>query len=179
MSAPPFGKRTVPIFIPLVIALVLFAALAFANYHFGSPLLRGNFRSLEYALPPSLLLVIGSTALVIGIGRVQEENHAEFMQRLIYMGILLIGCGLVALVFLEGLGNDLFSPPVGLTLAGLIFFLTMACAIGSWILSGKVRNVPFTENRQSYQQPGLRDEIAPPRQTARSSPQPKETRGEE
>ena len=179
MSAPPFGKRTVPIFIPLVIALVLFAALALANYHFGSPLLRGNFRSLEYALPPSLLLVIGSTALVIGIRRVQEENHAEFMRRLIYTGILLIGCGLVALVFLEGLGNDLFSPPVGLTIAGLNFLLTMVCAIGSWILSGKVWNVPFTENRQGFQQPRLRDEIAPPGQTSRSGPQPKEAREEE
>jgi len=44
---------------------------------------------------------------------------------------------------------------------------------------GRASNVPFTEQRQSYQQPGLRDEMAPPHQTSRSHPQPKEAREEE
>lgn len=122
---------------------ILYALVAFANYSFGGPILRGHLLSLIYPLPIVLILPAALMTLATGIRKMQKEQTLWYTQTLILQGI----GGPFALVFspliiLEGLGNELFSPGIGWTLAGLCFILGMICLIRSIILSIGVHSSP-------------------------------------
>ena len=126
--------------IAFIAALVLYAALAIANYTIGGPLLRSNIRSLEYPLAASFNLALAIIGLGIGIRKMHVEQSAWFVQPLIFLGMGFIGSTLSTLIILEGLGNDLFSPLIGLPLAGLCLIFSLTILFLAAILVRRARS---------------------------------------
>src|SRR5262249_2403896 len=107
----------------------LYTALASTSFLFGGPLLHGSVRSLLYALPVSFMLALALLAFVLGIGNMQQERRAWYTEPMIFRGLGYLNATFCSLIVLEGLGNDLFSPLIGLTLTGLFFLVAMACLL--------------------------------------------------
>ena len=145
-DAPHPSTPILPIFsivvIALVAALVLYAALAIANYTIGGQLLRGNMRSLEYPLAASFNLALAIVGLGIGVRKMYMEQSAWFVQPPIFLGLGFIGSTLSTLIILEGLGNDLFSPLVGLPLAGLCLIFSLTILFRAAVLVRRARSHP-------------------------------------
>jgi hypothetical protein len=145
-DAPHLSTPILPILnivvIALIAALVLYAALAIANYTIGGPLLRDNMRTLEYPLPASFNLALAIIGLGIGIRKMHVEQSAWFVQPPIFLGLGFIGSTLGTLIILEGLGNDLFSPLVGLPLAGLCLIFSLTILFYAAVLVRRARSHP-------------------------------------
>jgi len=145
-DAPRFSTPILPIVsivvIALIAALVLYAALTIANYTIGGPLLRGNMRSLEYPLAAAFNLALAIIGLGIGIRKMHLEQSAWFVQPPIFVGLGFIGSILSVLIILEGLGNDLFSPLIGLPLAGLCLIFSLTILFCAAVLVRRARSHP-------------------------------------
>jgi hypothetical protein len=118
---------------------------------------------LSFAL--FLLVIVIIYALVTGIAyKLQIITHSEARYRLIVALFLCISSVLLASI------AAYFQISLLVLLLGLVLLTIVLGVIASIVIQGK------TLNRQ---RPEQRAESAPPRQTARSGPQPKEAREEE
>ncbi len=141
-DAPRFSISQVPvmgILISLMIGLAFYTTLAFVNYIVGGPRLRGNMDSLVHPLPASLMLVFTVIYLARGISKMHKEQRSWYTEQFMFMGIVYICAVLSLLIIGEGLGNDLLSPVVGWSLAGLLLVSSVACMLYSFV---RVRSLP-------------------------------------
>jgi hypothetical protein len=138
-DAPRFSGSQVPargILIALVTGFVFYTTLAFINYTIGGPRLRGYvYTSLTSPLIASLMLVFAIIMLTLAIRKMWGNQRPWYTQQHILLGIGLLAATLGTLIIGEGLGNDLVSPLLGWSLAGLIAIFMVACMLSSIIMA--------------------------------------------